>query len=104
MQGHDSVISKLPRGIVRLNVEGPFGLMLNVGVPLSFRWLVFSDPGFEGMLAVLETGVYPFPETWGFPSPFVGSLRPLKMVRIKPIVHCRGRDEFICYFLATLVT
>ncbi|XP_047429379.1 beta/gamma crystallin domain-containing protein 1-like isoform X2 [Mugil cephalus] len=57
------------------------------GIPLSTAsiqvhsgvWLVFSDPGFQGMIAVLETGVYPFPETWGFPSPFVGSLRPLKM-------------------------
>lgn len=57
------------------------------GIPLSTAsiqvhsgvWLVFSDPGFQGMLAVLETGGYPFPETWGFPSPFVGSLRPLKM-------------------------
>ncbi|XP_054871740.1 beta/gamma crystallin domain-containing protein 1-like isoform X2 [Amphiprion ocellaris] len=42
-------------------------------------WLVFSDPGFQGMISVLDRGVYPFPETWGFPSPFVGSLRPLKM-------------------------
>ncbi|XP_061742383.1 beta/gamma crystallin domain-containing protein 1-like isoform X2 [Nerophis ophidion] len=57
------------------------------GIPLSTAsiqvhsglWLVFSDPGFQGMLAVLETGIYPFPETWGFPSPFVGSLKPLKM-------------------------
>ncbi|XP_040920916.1 beta/gamma crystallin domain-containing protein 1-like isoform X2 [Toxotes jaculatrix] len=61
------------------------------GIPLSTAsiqvhsgvWLVFSDPGFQGLLAVLETGVYPFPETWGFPSPFVGSLRPLKMGGIK---------------------
>lgn len=57
-------------------------LTRDVGFPPSSRWLVFSDPGFQGMLAVLETGVYPFPETWGFPSPFVGSLRPLKMVRV----------------------
>ncbi|XP_072314421.1 uncharacterized protein [Eucyclogobius newberryi] len=57
------------------------------GIPLSTAsiqvhsgvWLVFSDPNLQGMLAVLETGVYPFPEAWGFPSPFVGSLRPLKM-------------------------
>uniref|UniRef100_UPI0037E8C346 beta/gamma crystallin domain-containing protein 1-like n=1 Tax=Semicossyphus pulcher TaxID=241346 RepID=UPI0037E8C346 len=57
------------------------------GIPLSTAsiqvhsgvWLVFSDPGFQGMIAVLETGVYPFPETWGFPSPFVGSIRPLKI-------------------------
>ncbi|XP_069370730.1 beta/gamma crystallin domain-containing protein 1-like isoform X2 [Paralichthys olivaceus] len=61
------------------------------GVPLSTAsiqvhsgvWLVFSDPGFQGMLAVLETGVYPFPEDWGFPSPFVGSLRPLRMGTFK---------------------
>uniref|UniRef100_A0A4W6FM79 Beta/gamma crystallin 'Greek key' domain-containing protein n=1 Tax=Lates calcarifer TaxID=8187 RepID=A0A4W6FM79_LATCA len=60
------------------------------GIPLSTAsiqvhsgvWLVFSDPGFQGMLAVLEAGEYPFPETWGFPSPFVGSLRPLKMLNL----------------------
>ncbi|KAK5879953.1 hypothetical protein CesoFtcFv8_023026 [Champsocephalus esox] len=57
------------------------------GVPLSTAsiqvhsgvWLLFSDPGFQGMIAVLEPGAYPVPETWGFTSPFVGSLRPLKM-------------------------
>ncbi|KAJ3606732.1 hypothetical protein NHX12_026251 [Muraenolepis orangiensis] len=46
-------------------------------------WLVFSDPGYQGMLAVLEAGEYPFPESWGFPSPFIGSLRPLKMGALK---------------------
>uniref|UniRef100_A0A9J7XB12 Crystallin beta-gamma domain containing 1a n=1 Tax=Cyprinus carpio carpio TaxID=630221 RepID=A0A9J7XB12_CYPCA len=46
-------------------------------------WLVFSDPGFQGLLAVLEEGVYPCPQDWGFPTPFVGSLRPLKMCEIK---------------------
>ncbi|KAM6915031.1 uncharacterized protein FYW49_009916 [Xenentodon cancila] len=57
------------------------------GIPLSTAsiqvhsgvWLLFSDPGFQGMVSILETGTYPFPESWGFPSPFVGSLRPLKM-------------------------
>ncbi|KAG7260559.1 hypothetical protein CRUP_037545 [Coryphaenoides rupestris] len=46
-------------------------------------WLVFGDPGYQGMLAVLEPGEYPFPESWGFPSPFIGSLRPLKMGAFK---------------------
>ncbi|XP_066527442.1 serine-rich adhesin for platelets isoform X2 [Hoplias malabaricus] len=46
-------------------------------------WLVFSDPGFQGLLSVLEMGEYPCPESWGFPAPFVGSLRPLKMGGIK---------------------
>ncbi|KAI3364239.1 hypothetical protein L3Q82_011043, partial [Scortum barcoo] len=60
---------------------GSFGIPLNTASIQvhSGVWLVFSDPGFQGMIAVLETGVYPFPETWGFPSPFVGSLRPLKI-------------------------
>ncbi|KAM9339246.1 uncharacterized protein ABDE67_016906 [Symphorus nematophorus] len=82
------------------------------GIPLSTAsiqvhsgvWLVFSDPGFQGMLAVLETGVYPFPETWGFPSPFVGSLRPLKMggfkvenpSEVKAVVYERPGFEGSC--------
>ncbi|XP_053736192.1 beta/gamma crystallin domain-containing protein 1-like isoform X2 [Synchiropus splendidus] len=61
------------------------------GIPLSTAsiqvhsgvWMVFSDPGLQGAMAVLEEGVYPFPETWGFSSPFVGSLRPLKMGAFK---------------------
>ncbi|XP_070705111.1 beta/gamma crystallin domain-containing protein 1-like [Pempheris klunzingeri] len=82
------------------------------GIPLSTAsiqvhsgvWLVFSDPGFQGMLAVLETGVYPFPETWGFPSPFVGSLRPLKMggfkvenpTEVKAVVYEKPGFEGSC--------
>uniref|UniRef100_A0A8C8CIK3 Beta/gamma crystallin 'Greek key' domain-containing protein n=1 Tax=Oncorhynchus tshawytscha TaxID=74940 RepID=A0A8C8CIK3_ONCTS len=46
-------------------------------------WLVFSDPGFQGLLAVLEKGEYPYPEAWGFNTPFIGSLRPLKMGAFK---------------------
>ncbi|KAK9975501.1 hypothetical protein ABG768_020757 [Culter alburnus] len=60
---------------------GSFGLPQNTGSIKvhSGLWLVYSDPGFQGLLAVLETGEYPFPEDWGFPSPIVGSLRPLRM-------------------------
>ncbi|KAF4084464.1 hypothetical protein AMELA_G00129050 [Ameiurus melas] len=46
-------------------------------------WLVFSEPDFQGLLSVLNVGEYPCPESWGFPDPFVGSLRPLKMGGIK---------------------
>ncbi|XP_017331139.1 beta/gamma crystallin domain-containing protein 1 isoform X3 [Ictalurus punctatus] len=46
-------------------------------------WLVFSEPDFQGLLSVLIVGEYPCPESWGFPDPFVGSLRPLKMGGIK---------------------
>ncbi|KAI3367981.1 hypothetical protein L3Q82_026805 [Scortum barcoo] len=42
-------------------------------------WLVYTDPGFGGFVGVLEVGEYPCPESWGFPQPFVGSLRPLRM-------------------------
>lgn len=48
----------------------------------SRSWLVYGDPGFGGLLAVLEVGEYPCPETWGFPQPFIGSLKPLKMVSL----------------------
>ncbi|KAG7239681.1 hypothetical protein INR49_028617, partial [Caranx melampygus] len=60
---------------------GSFGIPVNTASIQvhSGVWLVFSDPGFQGMVAVLEAGEYPYPEVWGFPSPFVGSLRPLKM-------------------------
>uniref|UniRef100_A0A673CU76 Beta/gamma crystallin 'Greek key' domain-containing protein n=1 Tax=Sphaeramia orbicularis TaxID=375764 RepID=A0A673CU76_9TELE len=46
-------------------------------------WLVYSDPGYGGFVGVLEAGEYPCPETWGFPGPFVGSLRPLRMGAIR---------------------
>ncbi|XP_017267424.1 beta/gamma crystallin domain-containing protein 1 isoform X2 [Kryptolebias marmoratus] len=60
---------------------GSFGILLNTASIQvhSGVWLVFSDPGFQGVITVLEKGVYPVPEAWGFESPFVGSLRPLKM-------------------------
>ncbi|KAG7225208.1 hypothetical protein INR49_014767 [Caranx melampygus] len=41
-------------------------------------WLVYSDPGFGGLVAVLEVGEYPCPQSWGFAEPFIGSLRPLR--------------------------
>ncbi|KAG8013497.1 Beta/gamma crystallin domain-containing protein 1 [Nibea albiflora] len=46
-------------------------------------WLVYTDPGFGGFLAVLEEGEYPCPESWGFSEPFIGSIRPLRMGLIK---------------------
>ncbi|XP_038134610.1 beta/gamma crystallin domain-containing protein 1-like [Cyprinodon tularosa] len=77
-----------PEGLGRLTsyhddtIEtGSFGIPLNTASIQvhSGVWLLFSDPGFQGMVGVLEKGVYPVPEAWGFTSPFVGSLRPLKM-------------------------
>ncbi|KAJ0062804.1 hypothetical protein NL108_008083 [Boleophthalmus pectinirostris] len=46
-------------------------------------WLVYSDPGYGGFVGVLEAGEYPCPESWGFPQPFIGSLRPLRMGGIR---------------------
>ncbi|CAL9686162.1 unnamed protein product [Knipowitschia caucasica] len=46
-------------------------------------WLVYSDPGFGGFVGVLEPGEYACPESWGFPQPFIGSLRPLRMGPIR---------------------
>lgn len=41
---------------------------------------MYGDPGFGGLLSVLEAGEYPCPEAWAFPQPFIGSLKTLKMV------------------------
>ncbi|XP_048841082.1 beta/gamma crystallin domain-containing protein 1-like [Brienomyrus brachyistius] len=46
-------------------------------------WLVYSEPGYAGQLAVLEPGQYPNSESWGFPAPCVGSMRPLRMGGLK---------------------
>ncbi|XP_051976525.1 beta/gamma crystallin domain-containing protein 1-like [Xyrauchen texanus] len=64
---------------------GSFGVPLNTGSIKvhSGLWMVYSDPGFQGLLAVLEVGEYPIPESWGFPSPTVGSLRALRMGYLK---------------------
>uniref|UniRef100_A0A673GNB9 Beta/gamma crystallin 'Greek key' domain-containing protein n=1 Tax=Sinocyclocheilus rhinocerous TaxID=307959 RepID=A0A673GNB9_9TELE len=62
----------------------------------SGLWLVYSDPGFQGLLAVLEAGEYPFPEDWGFPSPAVGSLRPVRMVRLTAVLYEKAGLEGRC--------
>uniref|UniRef100_A0A673XN57 Crystallin beta-gamma domain containing 1a n=1 Tax=Salmo trutta TaxID=8032 RepID=A0A673XN57_SALTR len=59
------------------NIQNTGSIKVHSGV-----WLVYGDPGFGGLLAVLEVGEYPCPETWGFPQPFIGSLKPLKMVSL----------------------
>ncbi|XP_047466880.1 beta/gamma crystallin domain-containing protein 1-like isoform X2 [Mugil cephalus] len=46
-------------------------------------WLVYTEPGFQGFIGVLEVGEYPCPEAWGFLEPFIGSLRPLRMGGIR---------------------
>ncbi|XP_068457704.1 beta/gamma crystallin domain-containing protein 1-like [Clinocottus analis] len=42
-------------------------------------WLIYTDPGFGGFVGVLEAGEYPCPDNWGFPEPFIGSMRPLRL-------------------------
>uniref|UniRef100_A0A673XUD1 Crystallin beta-gamma domain containing 1a n=1 Tax=Salmo trutta TaxID=8032 RepID=A0A673XUD1_SALTR len=59
------------------NIQNTGSIKVHSGV-----WLVYGDPGFGGLLAVLEVGEYPCPETWGFPQPFIGSLKPLKMALV----------------------
>lgn len=56
-------------------------------------WLVYSDPGFAGFVTVLEVGEYPHPESWGFSEPYVGSLRPLRMVNTELVY-----DSCICVY------
>ncbi|XP_029486804.2 beta/gamma crystallin domain-containing protein 1-like isoform X1 [Oncorhynchus nerka] len=71
---HDDTVEISSFGIP----QNTASIKVNSGV-----WLVFSDPGFQGLLAVLEKGEYPYPEAWGFNTPFIGSLRPLKMGAFK---------------------
>ncbi|RVE66363.1 hypothetical protein OJAV_G00106610 [Oryzias javanicus] len=64
---------------------GSYGLLQTTGsIKIhSGVWLVYTDPGFQGFMQVLEVGEYPHPQSWGFPEPFIGSLRPLRMGSIK---------------------
>ncbi|XP_033967192.1 microtubule-associated protein futsch isoform X3 [Pseudochaenichthys georgianus] len=57
-------------------------------------WLVYTDPGFGGCVGVLQVGEYPCPEAWGFPQPFIGSLRPLCMGEIK-VEHPHERKALV---------
>ncbi|XP_036405811.1 beta/gamma crystallin domain-containing protein 1-like isoform X2 [Megalops cyprinoides] len=67
-------------------------------------WLVYTQPGYQGLLAVLDVGEYPCPEAWGFHTPFVGSLKPLKMggltventSEIKALIYERPNFEGLC--------
>lgn len=47
-----------------------------------FRWLVYPQPFFQGVPRVLEVGGFPNPASWGVEQPYVGSVHPLKIVRI----------------------
>ncbi|CAB1330724.1 unnamed protein product, partial [Coregonus sp. 'balchen'] len=60
------------------NIQNTGSIKVHSGV-----WLVYGDPGFGGLLTVLEVGEYPCPEAWAFPQPFIGSLKTLKMGGIK---------------------
>ncbi|XP_071222509.1 beta/gamma crystallin domain-containing protein 1-like [Salvelinus alpinus] len=60
------------------NIQNTGSIKVHSGV-----WLVYGDPGFGGLLSVLEAGEYPCPEAWAFPQPFIGSLKTLKMGGIK---------------------
>lgn len=60
-----------------------------------FSWLVYADPGFGGFVGVLEEGEYPCPEAWGFLEPFVGSLRPLRMVHYMRYMYMFAQDSHL---------
>ncbi|XP_041107203.1 uncharacterized protein crybg1a isoform X2 [Polyodon spathula] len=62
-----------------------YGMLMNTSSIKvhSGVWLVFEEPGYCGCSSILEPGEYPYPESWGFQHPIVGSLRPLKMGGLK---------------------
>lgn len=46
-----------------------------------FRWLIYEEPGFQGVPFILEPGEYPDLSFWDTEEAYIGSMRPLKMVK-----------------------
>ncbi|TKC52599.1 hypothetical protein EI555_018048 [Monodon monoceros] len=44
-----------------------------------FRWLIYEEPGFQGVPFILEPGEYPDLSFWDTEEAYIGSMRPLKM-------------------------
>ncbi|KAM6185675.1 beta/gamma crystallin domain-containing protein 1 [Rhynchocyon petersi] len=42
-------------------------------------WLIYEDPGFQGIPFILEPGEYPDLSFWDTEEAYIGSMRPLKM-------------------------
>ncbi|XP_037698193.1 beta/gamma crystallin domain-containing protein 1 [Choloepus didactylus] len=42
-------------------------------------WLIYEEPGFQGVPFILEPGEYPDLSFWGTEEAYIGSMRPLKM-------------------------
>uniref|UniRef100_A0A8C5PM10 Crystallin beta-gamma domain containing 1 n=1 Tax=Leptobrachium leishanense TaxID=445787 RepID=A0A8C5PM10_9ANUR len=42
-------------------------------------WLIYEEPGFQGMPYIIEPGEYPNLSFWDAHEAFIGSMRPLKM-------------------------
>ncbi|XP_006840022.1 PREDICTED: absent in melanoma 1 protein [Chrysochloris asiatica] len=42
-------------------------------------WLIYEDPGFQGVPFILEPGEYPDLSFWDTEEAYIGSMRPLKM-------------------------
>ncbi|XP_067883136.1 beta/gamma crystallin domain-containing protein 1 isoform X2 [Heterodontus francisci] len=49
----------------------------------SGSWLLFEQPFYEGNSYIVESGLYPCPESWDATDPFISSLKPLKMGTLK---------------------
>lgn len=48
-----------------------------------FRWLIYEEPGFQGVPFILEPGEYPDLSFWDTEEAYIGSMRPLKMVKME---------------------
>lgn len=49
------------------------------------RWLLYEEPGFQGIPLMLEPGEYPDLSFWEKKEAYIRSMRPLKMVMILKI-------------------
>lgn len=63
---------------------------------LTFRWLLYEEPGFQGVPLMLEPGEYTNLLFWEKKEAYIRSMRPLKMVNYCYDLQVK-RSMFMCY-------
>lgn len=64
--------------------------------PSTFRWLLYEEPGFQGVPLMLEPGEYPNLLFWEKKEAYIRSMRPLKMVNYRYYLQFE-LPMFMCY-------
>uniref|UniRef100_A0A803VDR4 Crystallin beta-gamma domain containing 1 n=1 Tax=Ficedula albicollis TaxID=59894 RepID=A0A803VDR4_FICAL len=75
--------------------SGVFMSCFYPSTPSTFRWLLYEEPGFQGVPVMLEPGEYPNLLFWEKKEAYIRSMRPLKMGGRK--VEFSGEPKVIVY-------